>query len=250
MHESARTATVGAHDPEALTRLLDDLRDHVNATRQALEEDEAQARARAALVSESQQPVRLVVLNALADLGYPIVSQALGAFVAARFGRDIPANQFGTLAVQERAIFRRGGVDARPVWLASGLTLDGFRPVKRIWARSDWSLAWRIITPTSSRLQHLHATQALCQLALQADREAQDPAALRALALGHAQDLPGVVIDRQHPDFAGYAEIAHEMFEELEPQDLRERWVAGEILRKLPVQTQLFGQDAREAEGG
>jgi hypothetical protein len=249
LHESVRAARPEDHDPEALARLLDDLRDHVSATRRALEEEAAQAQARAALASTSQQPLRLVVLDALADLGYPTVSPTLGAFVAARFGREIPASQFGTLAVQERAIVRRAGPEARPVWLASGLTLDGFRPVKRIWARSDWPLRWRIITPTSSRLQQFHVTEALCRLALQADTEAQDPAALRALALGHAQDLPGVVVDRQDPDFARYAALAHTLFEELEPDDLRERLEAAETLRTLPVQTQLFGQEAGEAEG-
>jgi hypothetical protein len=248
MHESARAAEIADHDPEALARLLDDLRGHVVAVRQALEKEEDEGQARAALVSASQQPLRLVVLDALADLGYPTISQTLGAFVAARFGREIASSQFGTLAVQERAIFRRGGPEARPVWLASGLSLQGFRPVKRIWVRSDWPPDWRIITPSSSRLQHLHATEALCRLAQQADVEAQDPAALRTLALGHAQDLPGVVVDHQDPDFDGYAEIAQKLFEQLELEDLRERLEAAEALKKLPMQAQLFGQDAREAE--
>src|SRR5215204_2570172 len=105
MHESARAAKLEDHDPEALARLLDDLRYYVIAARQALEEEEAEGQARAGLVSTSQQPLRLVVLDALADLGYPTVSQTLGAFVAARFGREIASSQFGTLAVQERAIF-------------------------------------------------------------------------------------------------------------------------------------------------
>src|SRR5215204_2651608 len=104
MNKSVGTAQMDDHDPEALARLLDDLRDHVSATRQALEQETVQAQAQAVLASRGQQPVRLVVLDALADLGYPVVSQTLGTFVAARFGREIPANQFGTLAVQERAI--------------------------------------------------------------------------------------------------------------------------------------------------
>src|SRR5262245_27289010 len=112
MHEPDDGVKPEDHDPEALARLLDDVREHVSATRRALEEDAAQAQARAALASTSQQPLRLVVLDALSDLAYPTFSPTLGAFVAARFGRDIPASQFGTLAVQERAIFRRSGPEA------------------------------------------------------------------------------------------------------------------------------------------
>jgi hypothetical protein len=248
MQESARAAKLEDHDPGALARLLDDLGEHVRATRRVLEEDATQAQVQAALASSSQQPLRLVVLDALSDLGYPTVSRTLGAFVAARFGREIPTSQFGTLAFQERAIFRRGGPEARPVWLASGLSLEGFRPVKRIWARSDWPLLWRIITPTSSRVQHLHATEVLCRLAERADMEAQDPAALRALALGYAQDLPGVAVNPEYPDFTRYAVRAQTELENLEGEDLRERMKAVEALRKLPVEAQLFGQEGREAQ--
>ena len=246
MRERKTTRHPEPHDPEALTRLLHHLEEHLNAVAEAVETQLERPQPNAK--KSSPQPLRQTLLDALADLGYPTDSRTLRAFASARYGVAIPTRQFGTLAVQERAIFSRGGVAARPVWLGSGLTLKGFHPVKRIWGRSDWPPDWRIITPSSNRLQHLRITEALCRLALQADMEAQDPAALRALALAHAQDLPGVVVERQHPDFARYAEIAHTVFEQLEPEDLRERLEAAEGLKKLPMQAQLFGQDAREAE--
>ena len=234
------------HDPEAFSRWLDDLRQHLTDSREARERETVRAQPGTKSSLAGQQPMRLTVLDGLADLGYPTTSRTLGAFLAARFGREIPASQFGTIAVQERAAFVRGGVTARPVWLCSGLAADGYRPMKRIWGRSDWPLFWRIVAATSSRVQHLHATEALCRLASRAEEEAQDPLALRALALDHAADLPGVVVSRTHPEFSRYAAVAGELLQKYEPEDRRHREAAAEALTTLPVQIQLFGTEQGE----
>ena len=238
--------TLGDHDREAFARWLDDLRKHLTDSREARERETAHAQLAPAASLAGQQPVRLTVLDGLADLGYPTSSRTLGAFLAARVGREIPATQFGTIAAQERAAFARGGVSARPVWLCSGLAADGYRPMKRIWARSDWPLPWRIVAATSSRVQHLHATEALCRLAARAEEEAQDPASLRALAIAHAADLPGVVVSRTHPEFSRYAVVAGELVQKYEPEDRRHREAAAKALTTLPVQIQLFGRDQGE----
>jgi hypothetical protein len=229
------------HDPESLSRWLDDLRQHLTDARDAWERETAQAQPGTRTSLAGQQPVRLTVLDGLADLGYPTSSRTLGAFLAARFGREIPATQFGTIAAQERAAFVRNGISARLVWLCSGLTADGYRPIKQIWSRSDWPLSWRIVAATSSRVQHLHTTEAMCRLAARAEEEAQDPAALRALALAHAADLPGINVNRTHPEFGRYAAVAGELLQKYEPEDRRHREAAATALTKLPVQIQLFG---------
>jgi len=234
------------HDPEAFSRWLDDLRQHLNDCREAWQREAVHAQPESAAFLAGRQPARLTVLDGLADLGYPTSSRTLGAFLAARFGREIPATQFGTIAAQERAAFVRGGVSARPVWLCSGLTADGYRPMKRIWARSDWPLPWRIVAATSSRVQHLHTTEAVCRLAARAEEEAQDPAALRALALAHAADLPGVIVNRTHPEFSRYAAVAGELLQKYEPEDRRHREAAAKALTKLGVQIQLFGREQGE----
>jgi hypothetical protein len=168
--------------------------------------------------------------------------------MAARSGRAVAANQFGTIAVQERRAFDRGGSAARPVWLCSGIAAADFRPIKRIWARSDWPLEQRIIAPTTSRVQHLQLTKALCELARRADEVARDPEALRALALAHAVELPGGVGDRDDPDFGQYARMARALLAEYEPEDWQLRQEAAAGLAMLPERVQLFG--AEPADGG
>jgi hypothetical protein len=188
------------------------------------------------------------MLDALADLGTPAPSRTLRAFVTACYGREVSSNQFGTLAVQERRAFARGGSAARPVWLSSGVTTPDFRPVKRIWTRSDWPLERRIMAPTTSRVQHLHLTEVLCALAMRADDVAQGPEALRALALAHARDLPGTVIHEDHPSFSQYAETARALLEQYEPEDRSLREQAAAVLATLPIEVQLFGAESRDGE--
>jgi hypothetical protein len=234
------------HDPEALARLLAHLEQHLQTVGEALGTQAGPTRPESG--RRSPQPFRQTLLEALADLGYPTDSRTLRAFVSARYGIAIPTRQFGTLAVQERAIFSRGGITARPVWLGSGMTLEGFHPVKRIWGRSDWPDAWRIITPHSDRIQQLHVTEALCRLAEQAEKEAQDAAALRAMALRHTlnQNLPGVRVDEREPDFAEYADLANFLLRKFEPEERDVQEEAAVALATLPERVRLFGAEDRD----
>src|SRR4051812_12611832 len=116
------------HDPEALARLLAHLDQHLKAVGEALGTQDEPSRPKTS--RGTSHPLRQTLLDALADLGYPTDSRTLRPFVSARYGVAIPTRQFGTLAVQERAIFSRGGITARPVWLGSGPTLEDFHPVK------------------------------------------------------------------------------------------------------------------------
>ncbi len=227
------------HDPEALAAYLRDLGDFLRRSRAA---------SRTGAVAP-RQPLRQALLDALADLGYPTASRTLAAFLAARVGREVPSNQFGRIAAQERAAFRRVGEGARPVWLGSGVAADGFNPIKRIWGRSDWPLDWRIVAPTSMRMQHLRATEALCRMAEQAEKEAQDPDALRSLAMAHAEDLPEVAVDREDPDFGRYAAVADQLINEYEPEDRRLRLEAGETLATMPAEVRLFGIEQGRFDG-
>jgi hypothetical protein len=229
------------HDPEALARLLAHLEQHLQTVGEALGTQAGPTRPESG--RRSPQPFRQTLLEALADLGYPTDSRTLRAFIAARYGIAIPTRQFGTLAVQERAIFSRGGITARPVWLGSGLTLAGFRPVKRIWGRSDWPDAWRIITPHSDRIQQLHVIEALCRLAERAETEAQDAGALRAMALRDAKNLPGLRVDELEPDFAQYAHLAHFLLRKLEPEERHVQEEAAVALAPLPDRVRLFGNE-------
>ena len=238
------TRTPEPHDPEALTDCFAIWRSTwtLSPTSSSTQRESAPA----GCEEGSPHPLRQTLLDALADLGYPTDSRTLRAFVSARYGVAIPTRQFGTLAVQERAIFSRGGITARPVWLGSGLTLEGFHPVKRIWGRSDWPDAWRIITPHSSRIQQLHVTEALCRLAEHAEQEAQDAAALRAMALRHTKNLPGMRVDELEPDFAQYADLANLLLRKFEPEERHIQEEAAVALAALPERVRLFGAEDRD----
>jgi hypothetical protein len=228
------------HDPGALDAYLRDLGDFLRRSRVARRAEDEPRR----------QPLRQALLDALDDLRYPTTSRTLAAFLAARVGRETPSNQFGRIAAQERAAFRRGGEGARPVWLGSGVAADDFRAIKNVWGRSDWALDWRVVAPTSSRVQHLRATEALCRLAERAEEEAQDPDALRALALAHAKDLPDVRVNRAAPDFGRYAVVARELVHQYEPEDRRRRLEAAQALAAMPAGVRLFGIERAAPRSG
>jgi hypothetical protein len=219
------------HDPEALDRLFKDLHRSLGSSSDGLWPG--------GLSSVSGQSFRQLLLNALQDLGSPTSSLTLRPFIAARYGRTIPSTQFGTIASQERRAFDRGA-STKPVWLASGLLYDSFRPVRRIFARSDWPLESRILGPASMRLFRLLATERLAELARNADREAQNADMLRTLALAHARELPGVRIDDESPDFAQIASVARDLVSKYQIDHLMRRAVAAS-LAELPERVQLFG---------
>jgi hypothetical protein len=236
-HVPTESPEDAAHDPAALRRLYADLERHLEATRRAL----AAGNTLPNPVDRHPQAMRQILLDGLMDFGSLTPTKTLGPFVAARFGRLVRPSQFGTIATQERQAFARVGPKARPVWLCNGVSVDGFRPIRRLMGRSDWPLEQRMVTPTTSRVLHLGATRALCELASRAEDVAQDPEALRRLAMAHVMDLPGVRLDADHPEFAAYAQVADELLRQYGPEDLRLRTTAAAELADLPESVRLFG---------
>lgn len=240
-----------AHDPEALSRYFADLAAHSADVRERLSiNPDVLARPPA---YASRQPLRLILLNSLAELGSPTSTSVLRAFISARYDRAIPATQFGTLAVQERRAFDRIGPTGRLVWLCNGVRIDDFRPVKRVWARSDWPLSWRVVTPYSELSDRLVVTEVICDLALREDDLGPARGPLQRLALELASDLPGVDLDYVRPDFDAYAMAAREAQDGLEGENLEALEEAVDRLAETPVRVQLFGlepSDARRKRGG
>jgi hypothetical protein len=234
-----------AHDPEALSRYFADLAAHTEAVRERLWINPD--RLAPPPPYTKRLPLRVTLLNSLAEIGHPMSTGTLRAFIAARYDRAIPASQFGTLAVQERRAFDRTGPTGRLVWLCNGIRIDDFRPVKRIWARSDWSLQSRVVTPYSEQAYRLDITAAICELALREQDFGPVRSPLGRLALELASDIPGAEIDYVRPDFDAYAAAAREAFDGLEGEDWDVLEVAVERLAAMPVRVQLFGMEPRKA---
>jgi hypothetical protein len=140
--------------------------------------------------------MRDLVLDALDEIGFCCYAQQLMLYIKARFGRELNPTRFGTLSVDEERAYARG--TSRQVWLAHGLTFDRAEPVKRLWARSDWPLERRLVTPAFGRVQYLRVAAKFSELAMQADVLAADPNLMRYLAADHARDLGGIV---KHGEF-------------------------------------------------
>lgn len=189
-----------------------ELRKLLQLVQRALTEDERPAKG----AQVGTRPVRAHVLDVLDDLQWPAHTREIAKYAAARYGRDIPPTRFGTLASDEIKSFlaqRR----PRAVWLGFALTYDRAEPIKRLWTRSDWPLEWRIVAPTSGRVQFLKMAARLCELA--ATESASDPEMMRIIAADYARDLPGVQFKRGSFDLNGWRELALESLIKLEPRD-------------------------------
>jgi hypothetical protein len=189
----------------------------------------------------SRRPVRETLLDVLDDVAWPTYSRELSQLCSALLGRTIQPERFGSLANDEMKSFQRSleGSRVRPVWLCFALTHDRHQPIKRLWARSDWPLDWRIIAPTSGRIQHLKLTAKLCELA---QREgAANPEMMSILAADHARDLPGVRVQRGRFELDSWRTIALELLNELEPRDAEARAESAARLHDRGPFTQLFG---------
>ena len=187
------------------------------------------------------RPLRAVVLDALEDIGWPTYSRELSQVSSAWFGRAIQPERFGSLGNDEVKAFQRAleGSRVRSVWLCFALTHDRHQPIKRLWGRSDWPLEWRIVAPTSGRIQHLKLTASLCELA---QREgAANPEMMAIIAADHARDLPGVRVQRGRFELDAWRKIALELLDELEPRDAEARAESAARLRERGPFTQLFG---------
>jgi hypothetical protein len=199
--------------------------------------------------------LRLIVLDALDDLGWPVYSRELMLYLRARYGRDVGATRFGTLGSDEAAAFikrgeagvGRGSTEPvgrpgpRPVWLCFALTFDRGEAIKRLWARSDWPLERRVMAPTSGRIQHLKMTKRLSELALEAGDTAADPLAMKIIAADHARDLPDVTFRRGDFPLETWRDLAGRMLDDLEPRDEDARRAAADHLGQRPESYRLFG---------
>jgi hypothetical protein len=201
------------------------------------------------------RPLRLMVLDALDDLGWPTYSRELMLYLKARYGRNVTATRFGTLGSDEIKAFsnrtsaeesaaptdgvRRAG--PRPVWLCFGLTHDRGEAIKRLWARSDWPLERRVVAPTSGRIQHLKLTRRLAELALETGDGAADTVAMKIIAADHARDLPGVKFRRGDFPLEAWRDTAARLLDELEARDLEVRVEAARGIARRSERFQFFG---------
>lgn len=191
----------------------------------------------------ASRSVRDLVLDALDELGLPMYSQQLALFIRARFGREIPATRFGTLSVDEERAFARAA--RRSVWLGHGLTFDRAEPIKRVWGRSDWPLADRLVTPTWGRVQHLRLTARLAELAAQADEIAANPELLKFLAADYAQEL-GVKVTKGEFELDTWRSLALEQLQRVVDKDLPLVEQAAKTWRDVLSESEsLFGRRAR-----
>ena len=189
--------------------------------------------------SGRRKPVRQVVLDVLEDCGTLLYSRELSNIARAIYGRQVPASRFGGLARDEANSFESSR--PRPVYLCHGLTHDRGLAIKRLWGRSDWPLAERIVAPTTGRAQHLRVTAALCEIALDRVDTTAEPETLHILAADHASDLPGVKVKRGDFELKHWRDVARELLEDVGPEDEQKREDAAERLSRLSPRQQLFG---------
>ena len=166
-------------------------------------------------------------------------SRELALYLKARYGRDVPPTRFGGLGVDETKAYDSGR--PRSVYLCYGLTHDRFEPIKRLWGRSDWALARRVVAPTTGRVQHLKMTAQLCELALRASDTAADPEMLQIIAADHARDLPGIKVKRGEFPLEAWRDVAGKLLADIEPADRERREVAAARLAERSEREQLFG---------
>lgn len=224
-----------------LEERLQRLRQEVDETIAALSKAEDAApptQSRPTGVSRAaRRPVRELLVESLEDLGWPAHARELGLYATARYGRSIEPTRFGSLAADERASFVRGA--SRPVWLCHGLTHDRGEAIRRLWARSDWPLAMRIVAPTTGRVQHLRMTAKVCELA---EKHEASPDKLHYLAADLARDLPGTEVRRGTFDLDGWRATARDELARVEDEDRDRREAAAERLAtKLGPAHLLFG---------
>lgn len=187
----------------------------------------------------SRRPVRAMVLDVLEDTGMATYSREISQLLNALYGRSVPSSRFGALSADEANIH----VSDRPrsVYLGHVLTAERFEPIKRLWIRSDWPLAERIMASGTSRTRHLRMTMKLCDLAEKYAEHAADPGMLKILAADHAADLPGIKVRRGEFPLRQWHATAADLLAELEPRDTEARAEAADRLADLAEHHQLFG---------
>lgn len=180
-----------AEDVEAIDRELAVLDDAIRRAGLAATGEQAKETGLSPPVaSAGRRTLRQMVLDALEDLGVMSTSKDLTGYLDARFGRSVIPARFGTLAADEMASFDRTA-GARSAWLCFAIDIATGKPIKHMWARSDWALESRLVGPSTPRLQRLKLTRRLCELALSPMPGMASPDRLPALAGAYAADLPG-----------------------------------------------------------
>jgi hypothetical protein len=186
------------------------------------------------------RPARAFVLDALDDLGMLAHSNEIGLYTRARYGKALPSTRFGALSSDEQKAF--GSSRPRTVYLCHGLIHDRGQSIKRLWGRSDWSIADRVVAPTTGRILHLAMTARLSRIAAENEDTTADPEMMRIIAADHARDLPGVKVKRGVFDLEVWRRTAEELLEELAPRDAELRMEAADHLAKtLAEQELLYG---------
>ena len=194
--------------------------------------------------NSGKRTLRDMVLDSLDEISVPTYSQQVATYLRGRFRLNAPiaATRFGSLSYDEEKAFDRGS--ARVVWLCHGLTFDRGQVVRRLWARSDWSLDQRIIAPKTGRVLFLQQALAFCKLA--AEYEPNEPQEgehqfLKFLAADFARDLLGSKVRRGSFELEDWMQTASRELEKIAPDDSADRAEAAERLSHLSAKEQLFG---------
>jgi hypothetical protein len=190
-------------------------------------------------VGAPRPPLRSWTLDTLRDVGHPLYSAYLTPLYFCTFNRTLAPARLGTLSADERKRFRVGHADE--VILTNGLMADRGTPIKRIWGRSDWPLAHRVIADTSGRVLFLKTAMWVFNQAMGDGNEWENFAALKLMASQLARDLP-VDIRTKPDDFEGWSARARTELAGLEGTDRERREAAavrlGAVLKPVEV---MFG---------
>lgn len=192
--------------------------------------------------SERGRPLRAMVLDLLAEAGYPLNSLLLASLMRPLRGRNIPSTRFGTLSNDE--IKSYDSSRPRPVYLCHCLTYDQGQAVKRFWARSDWPLASRIMGPMSGRILFLRGaawTITLARAVDRGERSADNPEILNYVAADQARDA-GLAVKRGEFPYDDWLAEIHMTIERFGDEDRTAREKSAELLSAhLSDRDQLFG---------
>lgn len=204
-------------------------------------------------VLPAKRPLRVHVVDILQDLGWMAYAREIAAYAYARYDFVIAPGRFGSLAKDEVDAYKRRGSPRsrnRTVWICFGLRHDDAAPVRRLVARSDWSLERRIWTPTTGRVQHLRTLARLCELALDTENTPlANPDALHPMILSYAQDLPVKTVPGEY-QFEEWRERALALLshDDLEARDYDLRQRAAERWSGLSEMHQLFGRQTSDIQ--
>lgn len=182
---------------------------------------------------------REVVLDLLAEAGTPLNSLLIASVLRPLTGRSVASTRFGSLSKDEQASY----TSARPraVYLCHCLTYEDGQAVKRMWARSDWPLAARIVGPRSGRLIFLKGAAWTVRLARDHANRAVDADTLNYVAADQARDAGAKVIRGEfHHD--EWLQVIEDQIRRLGPDDEAVRTEAADRLQaKLSEEQLLFG---------